>query len=390
MSILERYPSAMMNAFGTPKLAPVKGTGCVVEDENGKQYLDFLAGIAVNSLGHAHPKLVAAITEQLQTLGHVSNFFATEPQVRLAEKLGELLGEPAKVFFTNSGAESNEAAFKITRLSGRTKIIALEGSFHGRTMGTLALTHTLKYREPFEPLPGEIVFIPPEIDALEAAVDEQTAAVVLEVIQGENGVLEIDPEFIRRAHELTTSLGALLWIDEVQTGMGRCGAWFAHQSLGVQPDLVTVAKGLGGGFPVGACLAVGKAAELFTPGLHGSTFGGNPVAAAAGLAVIDTIESDDLLNGVVELGDYLSQRVLGLGNPLVASVSGRGLLRGIQLTEDVSTAATDALLQRGFIVNAPRPSTIRVAPPLIVSTEQLDSFVSALDEVLTEIGATRE
>lgn len=390
MSILDRYPTAMMNTFGAPKLALVKGNGCVVEDENGKEYLDLLAGIAVNSLGHAHPKLVEAITHQLQTLGHVSNFFATEPQVELAEKLADLLGVPAKVFFSNSGTEANEAAMKITRLTGRTKIIALEGSFHGRTMGTLALTHTLKYRAPFEPLPGEVIFIPPEIEALEAAVDDETAAVVLEVIQGENGVLEIDPEFILKARELTSVHGSLLWVDEVQTGIGRCGVWFAHQLLGVEPDLVTLAKGLAGGFPIGACLAVGNAADLFTPGLHGSTFGGNPVAAAAALAVLKTIEEEGLLSHVVETGEHLSQQIMALESPLIDRVSGAGLLRGIQFTDDVSAVVADALLERGFIVNAPRPSTIRLAPPLIVSQEQLDAFTAVLDEVLKEIGAASE
>ena len=390
MSILDRYPTAMMNTFGAPKLALVRGNGCVVEDENGREYLDLLAGIAVNALGHAHPKLVEAITHQLQTLGHVSNFFATEPQVELAEKLADLLGVPAKVFFSNSGTEANEAAMKITRLTGRTKIIALEGSFHGRTMGTLALTHTLKYRAPFEPLPGEVIFIPPEIEALEAAVDDETAAVVLEVIQGENGVLEIDPEFILKARELTSLHGSLLWVDEVQTGIGRCGVWFAHQLLGVEPDLVTLAKGLAGGFPIGACLAVGNAADLFTPGLHGSTFGGNPVAAAAALAVLKTIEEEGLLSHVVETGEHLSQQIMELESPLVDRVSGAGLLRGIQFTDDVSAVVADALLERGFIVNAPRPSTIRLAPPLIVSQEQLDAFTAVLDEVLKEIGAASE
>ena len=388
----ERYAGALMHTFGAPKRVFVRGEGTSVWDADGNEYTDLLSGLAVNGLGHAHPRVTAAITDQLHTLGHVSNFFATPQQIELAEKLdafatGGREGAHARVFFTNSGTEANEAALKITRLTGRTKIIAVEGSFHGRTMGSLAITHTAKYREPFEPLPGDVTFVPyGDVDALRAAVDDTVAAVVLEVVQGENGVIEAPEGYVAAARELTRAHGALLWIDEVQTGMGRCGDWFAHTALGVDPDLITLAKGLANGFPIGACLAVGDAAELLTPGAHGSTFGGNPVAAAAALAVIDVIESDDLLARSRELGEWFATAVMALGHPGITKVSGRGLLRGVHLTADIAPQVGDAMLARGFIINAPRPHILRVAPPLIVAQESLEAFIAALAEVLTEVG----
>ena len=283
-----RYAASLMNAFGPPKLVLTRGEGPYVWDDADKRYLDLLGGIAVNSLGHAHPALVEAVTTQLQTLGHVSNFFATEPQVRLAEKLLALLGTSGKVFFTNSGAEANEAAFKLTRRTGRTHVVATEGAFHGRTMGALALTSKAAYREPFEPLPGNVTFVPyGDAEALASAVTDETAAVILEPLQGEAGVVAPPLDYLARAREITRDKGALLWLDEIQTGVGRTGAWFAHQNPAVADpmdhpaDIVTVAKGLAGGFPVGACIATGEAADLIQPGNHGTTFGGNPVAAAA-------------------------------------------------------------------------------------------------------------
>ncbi len=385
---LDRYGAVMMNTFGTPSRVFVRGEGTQLWDADGRQYTDFLAGLAVNALGHAHPAVLAAITAQLSTLGHVSNFFATPAQVALAERLVGFAtenapGTQARVFFTNSGTEANECAFKVTRLTGRTRIVAMEGSFHGRTLGAVAITANPKYREPFEPLPGDIVFTPyGDADALAAAVDETTAAVVLEPIQGENGVVDPGDEFLRAARRIATANGALLWIDEVQTGMGRCGGWTASAASGVTADLVTFAKGLGNGFPIGACVATGEASGLLQPGHHGSTYAGNPVAAAAGLAVIGVIERDGLLRRASELGDALASRIAALGNPRVQAVRGRGLLRGIVLADESAPAVVKALLDSGWVANAPRPHVIRVAPPLIVSPDEIERFVAALDAAL--------
>lgn len=386
--LLGRYGDVMMNTFGAPKRVFVRGEGVHVWDADGKRYLDLLSGIAVNALGHAHPTVLAAITSQLSTLGHVSNFFATPSQIALAEKLAAIATLhspelPAKVFFTNSGTEANEAAFKATRLTGRRRIVAMEGSFHGRTMGALAITSSEKYRKPFEPLPGDVVFVPfGDVEALRAAVDQTVAAVVLEPVQGENGVIPAPDGYLAAAREITTQQGALLWVDEVQTGMGRCGSWLAHTPSGITADLVTMAKGLGNGFPIGACIATGRAAELFTPGSHGTTFGGNPVAAIAGLAVFGVIERDGLLEHVTQAGEHLAEQVMALGHPAIKQVRGRGLLRGIVLADERAAATNEALLEAGFITNAPRSDVLRIAPPLITSSEQLDSFVSALPAAL--------
>ena len=382
--LTERYSHALMNTFGTPKRVFVRGEGCYVWDSDGTRYLDLLAGIAVNTLGHAHPQVLGAITAQLSTLGHVSNFFATPAQIALAEQLDEIVGgEGTKVFFTNSGTEANEAAFKLTRLTGRTRVIAMEGGFHGRSMGALALTHTAKYREPFEPLPGGVEFVPyGDLAALEAAVDDTVAAVVLEPIQGENGVVPAPDGYLAAARALTERHGALLWLDEVQTGMGRTGAWLASEHDGVTADIVTLAKGLGNGFPIGACVATGRAADLLQPGSHGSTFGGNPVAAVAALAVIRIIRRDGLLDHVTAMGEHLAAAVEALDHPLIAGVRGRGLLRAIVLTEDIAPAAYDRAMDAGFIINAPRPNVLRIAPPLVIGADQLDTFVAALPDIL--------
>ena len=388
--VLEAYAHSVMNTFGPPKRVFVRGEGCYVWDADGRRHLDLLAGIAVNALGHAHPTVLAAVTGQISTLGHVSNFFATPAQVALATRLAGLTGDPdAKVFFTNSGTEANEAAFKLTRMTGRTKIISTEGAFHGRSMGALAITHNPKYRAPFEPLPGDVTFVPyGDLGALAAVVDETVAAVVLEPIQGENGILVPPEGYLARARELCDAAGALLWIDEVQTGMGRTGSWFVHTAQGVRADVVTVAKGLGNGFPVGACIATGRAAQLLGPGSHGSTFGGNPVAAIAGLAVLNVIERDGLLEHVTAMGEHLVRTVEGLHHPLVAEVRGRGLLRGIVLTADVAPAVADLALEAGFVVNAPRPHVLRLAPPLIVTAAQLDTFTAALPGFLDAAART--
>ncbi|MCC2593190.1 acetylornithine transaminase [Tessaracoccus sp. OS52] len=379
-----RYDAVMMHAFGTPKVAFVRGEGIHLTDADGRTYVDLLSGIAVNALGHNHPRVTEAIASQLHTLGHVSNLFATEGQVRLAERLAAAAADDgsARVFFANSGAEANEAAFKLTRLTGRKRIVAMEGSFHGRTIGSLAITHTEKYRAPFEPLPGDVVFVPyGDEAALAAAVDDQTAAVVLEVIQGESGVLPAPDGFLAAARRITTEHGALLWVDEVQTGIGRCGELLVHRADGVTADVVTVAKGLGNGFPIGACIATGAAAGLLTPGLHGSTFGGNAVAAAAANAVLDELEAGVMANAR-EVGDWFAAAVESLGHPAVSHVRGRGLLRGVVLTEDIAPGVVEAGLSAGWVLNAPRPNVLRVAPPLIITKDELAGFVEALPGLL--------
>ncbi|MCD9198129.1 acetylornithine transaminase [Aeromicrobium wangtongii] len=382
----ERYQGAVMNTFGPPQTVLVRGEGCHVWDADGAKYLDLLAGIAVNALGHGHPAIVEAVTRQLTTLGHTSNFFATEPQIRLAEKLDELVGGDARVFFTNSGTEANEAAFKITRRTGRTRIVVAEGSFHGRTMGALALTSKAAYREPFEPLPGDVTWVPyGDVAALEAAVDDSVAAVLVEPIQGEAGVVVPPEGYLQAARAVTSAHGALLWIDEVQTGMGRTGAWFAYTESGIVPDVVTLAKGLGGGLPIGACIALGDAATLLQPGNHGTTFGGNAVSTAAALAVIATIERDGLLEHAVTIGDQLRR---GLAeHPLVADVTGRGLLIGVVLNQPVAAEAQKAALAAGLILNNATPDRLRLAPPLVLSEDEAAAAVAVLRGVLDEVSA---
>lgn len=384
---LDRYTGSVMNTFGTPQRVLTRGEGCFVWDADGNRYLDLLGGIAVNSLGHGHPDLVKAVSRQASELIHVSNFFATPPQVELAERLDAMVcggsDQQARVFFTNSGTEANEAAFKLTRRTGRTRLVAAEHSFHGRTVGALAITHNPAYREPFEPLPGDVTFVPyNDIDALTAAVDDTVAAVVLEPIQGEVGVIEASDEYLRAAREATSAHGALLWLDEVQSGIGRSGDWLSYTRSGVRPDLVTFAKGLGGGVPIGACVALGDAATLLQPGNHGSTFGGNPLAATAGLTVLDVIERDNLLAHVAEVGDWFAEAVEGLGLSVVKQVRGRGLLRGIVLAEPIAAAVAARGLDAGFIINAPRPDVIRIAPPLIVTKAELQTFVDVLPDLI--------
>ncbi len=385
--LTSRYTEALMNTFGPPKLALVRGEGTHVWDADGKEYVDLLAGIAVNSLGHGHPALVGAITEQLQTLGHVSNFFTTGPQVELAEALLRLLdgGVAAqgggKVFFTNSGAEANEGAFKLTRRTGRTHVVVAEGGFHGRTMGALALTSKAAYREPFEPLPGEVTFVPyGDADALAAAVTDDTAAICLEPIQGEAGVVVAPDGYLAAARRVADEHGALLWFDEVQSGIGRTGDWFAHLRHEVVPDVVTLAKGLGGGFPIGAVVGLGRAADLLQPGNHGTTFGGNPVACAAALAVLRTIEADGLLEHVRVLGERIRD---GLAtDPRVTEVRGEGLLIGLDLVSESAAAVVQAAQDAGFIINMTTPQRIRLAPPLVLTDDDAASFLQAWPGIL--------
>jgi acetylornithine aminotransferase len=382
-TVQRRYAASMMNTFGPPKLVLTKGEGPYVWDADGNRYLDLLGGIAVNALGHAHPALVNAVTQQLNTLGHVSNFFATEPQVALAERLLDLLGVGVgggKVFFTNSGSEANEAAFKLSRRTGRTEVVAIEGGFHGRTMGSLALTSKEAYREPFAPLPGEVTFVPyGDADALAAAVTDETAAVVLEPIQGEAGVVVPPEGYLADARRITREQGALLWLDEVQTGIGRTGDWLAHDpALGA--DVVTLAKGLGGGIPIGATVGLGDAASLLEPGNHGTTFGGNPVAAAAALAVIATIEKEGLLDHVISVGSRLRAGLAA--EPRITEVRGTGLLVGVDLASENSALVAAAAQELGFIVNNPTPNRLRFAPPLVLTEGDVDAFLAALPAIL--------
>jgi acetylornithine/N-succinyldiaminopimelate aminotransferase len=386
-ALLEAYSKSVMNTFGPPKRVFVRGEACYLWDADGRRYLDLLSGLAVNALGHAHPTVLSAVTGQIATLGHVSNFFATPAQVALAARLSSMAGAAeARVFFTNSGTEANEAAFKITRMTGRSTIISTEGAFHGRSMGALALTHNPKYRTPFEPLPGEVIFVPyGDAEALASVVDDTVAAVVLEPIQGENGVVLPPEGYLALAREICSQHGALLWMDEVQTGMGRCGSWLVHVDEGVTADIVTVAKGLGNGFPVGACIATGPASRLLGPGSHGSTFGGNPVAAIAALAVIAVIERDGLLDHAKELGDHLARAILGLDHRLIIGVRGRGLLQAVILAEPIGAAVVDAALSAGFVINAPRPDVLRLAPPLIISVAELETFIGVLPSLLDQV-----
>jgi acetylornithine/N-succinyldiaminopimelate aminotransferase len=379
-SLIDRWSQTGMNNYGTPQLALVRGEGAVLTAEGGRQYVDFLGGIAVNALGHAHPAVVAAVTEQVQQLGHVSNFYVAEPAVALAELLLALAGRPGRVIFGNSGAEANEAAFKLSRLTGRTHVVATHGAFHGRTMGALALTGQPSKTDPFRPLPGSVAHVDfGDLRALADAVTEATAMVILEPIQGESGVVVPPPGYLAGAREICTRHGALLVLDEVQTGIGRTGHWFHHQSEGVEPDVITLAKGLGGGLPIGACIAFGPAAELFTPGSHGTTFGGNPIACAAGLAVIRTIAGEGLLDHVKRVGEQLRRGIEGLNHPLVDHVRGAGLLLGVVLREPAAPRLAAQLTEAGFLVNAAQPDVIRLAPPLIISAEQADALINALD-----------
>ena len=385
----QRWSAAMMNNYGTPKVALVRGAGAVVYDADGKRYVDFLGGIAVNSLGHAHPAILEAVTQQLGTLGHVSNIYASEPVIELAEKLLAHFGDgEGKAFFCNSGTEANEAAFKIARLTGRSKIVAAEEAFHGRTMGALALTGQPSKREPFAPMPPGVVHVPyGDAAALEAVVDSDTAAVFLEPMMGESGVVVPPFDYLARAREITSRAGALLILDEVQTGIGRTGTFFAHQAAGIVPDAITLAKGLGGGLPIGAVLAQGRAAELLTPGTHGTTFGGNPVCAAAALAVLRTIDAEDLLSHVEWVGKKLSDGIALLEHPEIDHVRGAGLLIGIVLRDDISAFVDERAREAGYLINPAKPNVIRLAPPLVLTETQADNFVADLPEILDKAAA---
>ncbi|NLW13691.1 MAG: acetylornithine transaminase [Trueperella sp.] len=369
----------MMNAFGSPQLVIDRGVGVYVWDTNGKKYLDLLAGIAVNTLGYGHPAIVNAISEQAKKVTHTSNFFATVPQLELAEKLQHALsddgyvGASARMFFCNSGTEANEAAMKIALLhKPQGTIIALKNGFHGRTLGALSLTHKPAIREPFEPLPGNVLFIEPTIAALDAAANDGVAAIFVETIQGEAGVQPLSEEFLRRARSVADRSNALLVVDEVQTGIGRTGRWFAHSDI-VKADVITLAKGLGGGVPIGAVIGIEHGGQLMGPGSHGSTFGGNPLAAAAAVAVLGEVEG--MLADVSSTGDWLRSELELIGY----ETRGAGLLIGVVV--DQATELQKELLERGFIVNAPNDDTIRVVPPLIITRAELQPFIDVMKEL---------
>ncbi|MEU4469110.1 acetylornithine transaminase [Streptomyces sp. NPDC024017] len=384
-ALTRRWQGALMDNFGTPRLPLVRGQGTRVWDAEGVAYLDFVGGIAVNALGHAHPAVVRAVGEQIASLGHVSNLFLAEPTVRLAERLLRLAGREGRVYFSNSGAEANEAAFKIGRLTGRPHMVAATGGFHGRTMGALALTGQSAKQQPFRPLPGDVTHVPyGDAGALRAAVTERTALVVLEPVQGENGVIVPPPGYLRAAREITAATGTLLVLDEIQTGIGRTGRWFAAEAEGVEADVVTLAKGLGGGLPIGATLAFGTAATLLTPGTHGSTFSGNPVVCAAALAVLDTVEEEGLLDAVTRAGERLRRGLRAPDHPLVREIRGAGLLLGVVLDGEVAARVQRAAQDRGLLVNAVAPDVIRLAPPLTVTDGEVDTFVDGFRAALSE------
>ncbi len=383
--MINRWSNSVQNNYGFPSIALVKGKGIVVTDADGKQYLDFLGGIATNILGHAHPAIVKAVTQQVSILSHVSNFYVHPNAVELAEKLASMTGDKgAKVFFCQSGAEANEAALKLSRRTGKVRVVAAQGAFHGRTMGALSLTGQPSKREPFLPLVKGVKHVPyGDIEAMRKAVTKKTAMVIIEPIMGEAGVIVPPADYLQELRALCDAKGALLVIDVVQTGMGRTGDWFGYEYSGITPDVITLAKGLGGGLPLGAMIALGKAADLFQPGDHGSTFGGNPVTTAAGLAAIKFIESQKLLKKVEKQGAYLMQELALI--PGVSEVRGAGLLLGIELENLKSSDVAIALQKSGVLVNAANPTTIRLAPALIVTDVQIKKFISIFKKVMSDV-----
>lgn len=383
-TMINRWKGSVQNNYGTPSIALVKGKGLVVTDADGKQYLDFLGGIATNILGHAHPAIVKAVTKQVATLTHVSNFYAHPNAVEVAEKLASMTGDKnAKVFLCQSGAEANEAALKLSRRTGKVRIVAAQGAFHGRTMGALSLTGQPSKREPFLPLIKGVKHVPyGDIEAMRKAVTRKTAMVIIEPIMGEAGVIVPPADYLQELRALCDAKGTLLVIDAVQTGMGRTGDWFGYEYSGIKPDVITLAKGLGGGLPLGAMIALGKAADLFQPGDHGSTFGGNPVTTAAALASIKFIEVQKILNKVEKQGLYLMQELAVI--PGVAEVRGAGLLLGIELQTLKAADVAAALQSEGVLVNAANPTTIRLAPALIVTDLQIKKFLTIFKKVMSD------
>lgn len=388
--LTSRWDHALMRNYGTPPIELVSGAGVTLTAADGREYVDLLGGIAVNALGHGHPAVVKAVSRQVAELGHISNLYIHPRVVELAERLESLLAvdEPVRAFFCNSGAEANEAAFKIARRTGRSRILAAENGFHGRTMGALAMTGQPAKREPFEPMPAGVEFFPyGDLGALAALVERapgDTAAVIVEPLQGEGGVVEPPEGFLAGVRALCSEHGILMIVDEVQTGIGRTGAMFATRRAGVVPDVITLAKGLGGGLPIGACLGIGAAGQLLSAGQHGTTFGGNPIACAAALAVLDTIETDDLVAHVDRLGKVIAAEIECLDHPLVDHVRGRGLLLGVVLTAPLAKAVEGAARRAGYLVGATTADVVRLAPPLILTEAQAAAFVSGLPAILDD------
>jgi acetylornithine/N-succinyldiaminopimelate aminotransferase len=388
VTIEKRFVSALMPNYGVPPVALARGQGCRVWDMDGREYLDLIAGIAVSSLGHAHPAIIDAVTRQVSAIAHTSNLFMHEREVELAERLLALLGADGRVFFANSGAEANEAALKLVRRrqgAGRPVIVAAERSFHGRTMGSLAITGKASIREPFGPFGLNVRFVPfGDVAALRAAAGDDCGAVVVEPCLGESGVIPAPPGYLRAARDICDETGALLVVDEIQSGIGRTGSWFMCQSEGMLPDVLTLAKGLGGGLPIGACIGLGECGGAFAKGDHGSTFGGNPVACAAALAVLSTIERDGLLASVTAVGERLAAGVAAVRHPLLSGVRGSGLWLAAALTSPVAPQVEAAARRAGFLVNAVQPDAIRLVPPLILTAAEASEFVAALPAILDE------
>ena len=377
------WNNIFLNNYGTPTIELVEGEGVVVKDSQGNIYLDFLSGIAVNALGHAHPAVIDAVSKQIRKLSHTSNFYANEPAINLAEKLIAISNLDAKVFFCNSGAEANEAAIKLSRRTGKKSLIAANNSFHGRTMGSLSITGQLAKQKPFKPLLSDVQFIDINSKSGVRKIKRKTAAVFLESIQGEGGVTPCTNEFLKAVRAKTIKTKSLLVMDEVQTGLGRTGQWFGYENAGITPDVVTLAKALGGGLPMGAILVTGDAKELFEPGQHGSTFGGNPVVASAALATIDVIEKENLLENSLNMGELLIKLINQIEG--VTEVRGRGLLLGVELTE---LAAKDVELEcrkMGLLLNAVNEKTLRLAPALIVNIEQVKRCSEIIDDAIKSV-----
>jgi acetylornithine aminotransferase len=382
----QRWESVMQNNYGTPSLAIARGEGCYLYGVNGERYLDLIGGIATNVVGHAHPKVVNAISKQAATFGHLSNLYIHEPGLKLAEKLIQLTGDDrATVFFANSGAEVNEAAFKLARLTGKSEMIATIGGFHGRTLGALSLTGQSGKRDPFKPLIKKIDFIPfNDLTALENAITPETAAFMVEPIQGENGVVVPDQHYLAKVREITKAHGVLMIVDAVQTGMGRTGTFFGYESAGIKPDILTIAKGLGGGLPLGAMISFSTVKNNFTPGSHGSTFGGNPIAAAAALETIAIIEKEELMSWSLKIEQQIKSGLMNI--PKISQIRGQGALLAIGFTEPIAAQVKANLQEDGYLVGFSNDYLIRIAPPLTIKNRQIEKFLKTLGQTLNNLG----
>ncbi len=376
-----KFNRYLLSNYSSPNIQIVQGEGLYLKDSNGNIYLDFLSGIAVNALGHSHPSIIEAVSKQIKILDHVSNLYSNNVIEQLSEKISSISGINGKIFFCNSGAESIEAALKLSRLTGRKKIVSLENSFHGRTMGALSITGQESKQKPFKPLIKNIKFIDSQkISRISRSVSRKTAAFFIETIQGEGGVINLSKEFIYQARHVTQKKNSLLVIDEIQTGFGRTGNWFHHQKFDIKPDVICVAKALGGGLPMGAMIVSEKYSDLFTPGQHGSTFGGNPVVAKAALAVIETIEKENLLENATNMGELFGE--LMSKNENVKTITGDGLLIGVKLKQLIAKEVEQECQKLGLLINAVKEDTLRIAPPLIVDSQQISRSVEIIEDAI--------